>query len=287
MRIVIETIFHGHQRYPTAGDWLIDKRTGDITIFVSQTGYDLSNMLVIAHELAEVFWCLRNGITQEQVDDWDIRHPDEDDPGSNPMAPYHLGHMLGDLVERTLAFALRADWEFHEETLENLDVRYGRPQTTIRSHLSDPLLSTRQNPHTNSRLSGPARLHGAEPANHGEGPPDGIREPHLLQRSYPEQGYPGREDNQAPAVSRQTTPQNQKEAHPCDPRVPRYSDEFSAEDLSASQNEASEASQELYSDTGKPENYQDYGRRPSTVDEGRLSQSENVREDPQRDEGKV
>lgn len=142
MRIVIESIPHNHQRYPTAGDWQVHPATNDITILVSETGVNIYNYLLAMHELSEAIWCLAHGVTQREVDMWDIHHEhmhDSDptnplylrEPGDDPMAPYNPGHRLGDLVERLMSFGLNADFNHYEAILNDLDNRYGRPKTRI------------------------------------------------------------------------------------------------------------------------------------------------------------
>lgn len=148
MRIVIESIPHNHQRYPTAGDWQINPVTRDITILVSETGVDVYNYLLALHELAEVIWCIMHGVSQHEVDAWDIHHENmreadptnpqfQREPGDNLMAPYYPGHRLGDIVERLMVFALNADWQHYEATLDDLDNRYGRPAFRDQTRVSD------------------------------------------------------------------------------------------------------------------------------------------------------
>lgn len=154
MQIFIHTIRHSTQRYPTCGDWQWFPDKDQLHICVSQTGSDLYNMLIAIHELVEAFWCIRNGITTAQVDDWDVsweRHRDSnppgkqmaDEPGNDPLAPYHPGHRLADVIERMAALVLHADWEHYEYTLGQMDLVYGRPRYRVEPTATLPPLATR------------------------------------------------------------------------------------------------------------------------------------------------
>lgn len=201
MRIVIETIPHTHQRYPTAGDWQLHPATNDITILVSETGVNIYNYLLAMHELSEVIWCLAHGVTQREVDMWDIHHEhmhDSDptnplylrEPGDDPMAPYNPGHRLGLIVEQLMAFGINADFNHYGAIINDLDNRYGRPKTRI----SDEAAS----------LSGRQIYGGADYAGHGR-----RSTVFQAQAGDPEDDQ-GKSGNQEPQV---------------DPRVPRRSDE--------------------------------------------------------------
>lgn len=78
------------------------------------------------HELCEVVMCKHNGITQQQVDKFDLefeahRHPDnKDEPGDDPKAPYIHEHCIATGIERILAAELGVDWKSYEEELEAL-----------------------------------------------------------------------------------------------------------------------------------------------------------------------
>lgn len=69
--IVIKTIPHEGQRYATVGDWQW-KSDGRLVITVSDMKDWKKEFLVVFHELAEVMLCRARGITQEQVDRFDI-----------------------------------------------------------------------------------------------------------------------------------------------------------------------------------------------------------------------
>lgn len=124
MNIKIEIIPHEQHRYTTVGDWFFDA-AGDLTIRVSKLSDWRREVLVAIHELVEVVLCKHYGVTQEQVDKFDMEefsyedHPDEE-PGDSPDAPYKRPHFLASSVERMLAAELRVDWKPYEEELEAL-----------------------------------------------------------------------------------------------------------------------------------------------------------------------
>lgn len=113
MRIEIVSQEPSAMRYPTVGDWqwLPD---GSLRVDVASYGGNTAGELLVAlHEVVEAFLCQRNGVTQEQVDQFDISHPELEEPGDNRDAPYHKEHLIATRVEKSAAFAL-VDWDDHE-----------------------------------------------------------------------------------------------------------------------------------------------------------------------------
>lgn len=108
-------------RYRTVGDWQV---SGDhLSIQIADSGDARYNLLVALHELIEVMLCHRDGVTTEMVDQYDLAHQDDDDPGLNPDAPYHDQHMIAFAIEILCAKALGVDWRAY--TLA-LDATYAR-----------------------------------------------------------------------------------------------------------------------------------------------------------------
>src|ERR1700690_4373509 len=111
MKIVIETISHKQQRYPTIGDWFYDA-DGNLQIKVSSLGNWREEALIGVHELVEVLLCKYQGVSQEVVDTFDIEFEKQrvegnlDEPGDAPEAPYRRQHCLATAVERLLAAEL-------------------------------------------------------------------------------------------------------------------------------------------------------------------------------------
>lgn len=124
MNIIIKSIPHKEHRYPTCGDWWFED--GTLQIRVSEELPEKSQELVVLHELAEVFMCKANGVTQEQVDQFDMnfeanRHPDdESEPGDHPDAPYKDQHGLATAIERIAATQMGVNWLDHEHDIEHL-----------------------------------------------------------------------------------------------------------------------------------------------------------------------
>lgn len=130
MKITIETIPHASHRYPTIGDWTVTRgpdASPVIKIFVSlEVGDWRAQALVAIHEVTEALMCIHDGVTQEQVDAFDIdfekhRHPDNvDEPGDSKGAPYYKQHQYASAIERILAAQLDVDWNNYTKAVERL-----------------------------------------------------------------------------------------------------------------------------------------------------------------------
>ncbi len=116
MNITIKTIPHYQQAYDTTGDWHL-KKNGDIEIFVSHVNDWKSEYLVALHELIEVALCKDRNIKEEDVGGFDLAHPELEDPGLDPRAPYHKEHMVAVEIEQRLAHELGVDWHEHSNRL--------------------------------------------------------------------------------------------------------------------------------------------------------------------------
>lgn len=123
--IVIKTIPHEGQRYATVGDWQW-KSDGRLVITVSDMKDWKKEFLVARHELDEVMLCRARGITQEQVDRFDIDYEasrlegDTSEPGDSLDAPYRAEHFFATSIERLLAAELKVDWTNYEEVINSL-----------------------------------------------------------------------------------------------------------------------------------------------------------------------
>lgn len=112
-RIIIETIDFDQRRYPTQGDWFYDADGNLIIQVISEevlpnVKMDIlapENFLIALHELIEVMLCRANGITQEQVDEFDFAFKGDGEPGDQPDAPYRAQHRKAMIAEH-----LVADW---------------------------------------------------------------------------------------------------------------------------------------------------------------------------------
>lgn len=114
----IEVIPHHTQRYPTAGDYWENREA--LQIRVSQLGDPLMERLVAIHELIEWTLCEAKGILEKDIRAFDEAHPDADDPGSLPDAPYRFQHKFAEAVERTIAEELGVDWDEYSRRVEAL-----------------------------------------------------------------------------------------------------------------------------------------------------------------------
>lgn len=142
MKIVIETIPHEKQRYPTVGDWFYQmessltpeggKSEEVLFIKVSELGDWRYNACVAVHELVEVLKCKQDGVTQEQVDKFDMdfeqcrakghltKEQEATEPGDVPTAPYQNQHCFATGIERLLAAALNVKWTEYADKIESL-----------------------------------------------------------------------------------------------------------------------------------------------------------------------
>lgn len=118
MKICITTIPHSAQAYPTVGNWWFDER--GLHIFVSETGDERMNFLIGLHEAVEAMLCEARGIPEPLVAQFDKDHPELDDPGNDPRAPYKREHRFAEALERIMADALEVDWDEYGARVEAL-----------------------------------------------------------------------------------------------------------------------------------------------------------------------
>lgn len=120
--IRIRFISQSEQRYDTTGDWLYE---GDVLhILVTQMPDERHQQLVAVHELVECLACNVDGVTQEQVDAFDMGPgADLDEPGMSPDAPYRAQHMMATQIERCLADSMHVDWLEYDAAVGDHGVR--------------------------------------------------------------------------------------------------------------------------------------------------------------------
>jgi hypothetical protein len=132
MRILIETIPHELQRYPTAGDWYYET-DGDgvevLRIRVSALSDWKREALVQVHELYEALLCRAAGVTQKMVDDFDLDFvrkqkegliPKDLEPGDSETAPYKTQHDYSCIVEQLMAVAMVVNWKSYADEVQAL-----------------------------------------------------------------------------------------------------------------------------------------------------------------------
>jgi len=129
MNIQIQTIDHKKQRYETLGDWfhvkLCYQPVGEeqkerAMIRVSDLGDDRYNFLIAFHELIDMLLCEQRGITDEDVDNFDLTFEGNGEPGDHPAAPYFREHQFAMMMEKIMAQELGVDWENYTQQCENL-----------------------------------------------------------------------------------------------------------------------------------------------------------------------
>jgi hypothetical protein len=127
---------HLDQRYDTFADWEVTGIGEKLTITVSQLPNWRYEYLSAIHELLEATLCLHHGITQKQVDEFDIDYEKRrvagkefaacgcritDDPGSDIHCPYRLAHTYATGVEYGLAYLLGVDAAEYDTVCAGLD----------------------------------------------------------------------------------------------------------------------------------------------------------------------
>lgn len=120
MHIEIDTINHCTQRYDTVGDWFYEPERATMRIKVSSLPDERYEFLVALHELIEQKLCEHDGVSEETVSAYDIAHPESDDPGSEPDAPYRAQHEFATAIEMLVAQRLGVDWKAYDDAVRAL-----------------------------------------------------------------------------------------------------------------------------------------------------------------------
>jgi hypothetical protein len=119
MNISIQIIPHKDQRYNTLGDYWIDRK-GVWQFRISDMGNNYYNFFILIHELIEACLCKIDGVRWEDIDRFDIDHPDLDDPGSDVRAPYRKQHLFALRIERIMALFCNVSWRDYEKKMEEV-----------------------------------------------------------------------------------------------------------------------------------------------------------------------
>lgn len=135
-RIVIDIIPHKGQRYKTLGDWCIEGK--ELVIRVSDVGNFFYSILIALHEVIEAVLCIRSGIRQQDVDEFDIEYEKtrgsgvapcgckhKDEPGDDLHAPYRIQHKSALRVERYISRVLGINFWYYDKFLSKFE-RDGR-----------------------------------------------------------------------------------------------------------------------------------------------------------------
>lgn len=123
-------------RYVDVGDWIVhDDHT--LSIIVADTGSRRYNFLIGLHELIEAKLCVRHGIEQSIVDEWDMKYDAlrtrriadwvgmgervevaqrvwPESPGDCPLAPYHREHTFATKIEWLFSLPLLVSWDAYD-----------------------------------------------------------------------------------------------------------------------------------------------------------------------------
>ncbi len=121
MDIIIKVIPESEQRKCVSGcDWFWDE-AGNLQVRVSPLGDWRQETILALHETCEAVMCKANGVTQEQVDAFDLEfdktHDDDIGAGDDPNAPYAKEHRLATAIENILAAELKVDWMAYDKNL--------------------------------------------------------------------------------------------------------------------------------------------------------------------------
>lgn len=116
MNIHILVIPESEQRKEVNGaDWFFDEK-GDLQVRVSPMSDWRYEIALAFHEAFEAVLCKQNGVTQKQVDDfdmaYDLAHPNDPDlnAGDEADAPYSSEHNYSEIVDRLFIGACGLKW---------------------------------------------------------------------------------------------------------------------------------------------------------------------------------
>ncbi len=135
MNIDWQRIEHKDQRYPTTGDWYFSDDGNTLFIRVSRLSSPRYEFCLGLHELVEAMLCWFAGITQADVDRFDMpyeeayQHKDPlypcgcarigpSDPGGDRHCPYAAQHRIADAVERVVAAFLGVRWADYDKEVD-------------------------------------------------------------------------------------------------------------------------------------------------------------------------
>jgi len=120
MFYTIEKINHSKQRYETPGDYSTDDNN-HTSILVSEMGRPDSEFAIAIHELVESYLCRRDGVSDAEIDDFDVNFSKRsdaskyDEPGDCPDAPYHSQHKIALEIEKTFIKEIGDEWSRHND----------------------------------------------------------------------------------------------------------------------------------------------------------------------------
>lgn len=147
MLVLVTTVDHKNQRYPTTGDWHTEPEGDSVNLFVkvSKMGNWKYEFLVALHELIESAVCFDTSVSEDDVTAFDEAYEkardnmansseeglaivmayrdhykcgcgitDISEPGDDEHAPYYLQHQFATRMELLMAGELHVDWDEYE-----------------------------------------------------------------------------------------------------------------------------------------------------------------------------
>lgn len=125
MNINIKVIPHKQQRYPTCGDYWLDKK-GVYQVRISKMSDWRYEFLITFHELFELAWVIFKKVPLRRIDEFDIEFEkrrvkgNTDEPGDDPEAPYYEGHQWATVLEKIAAGFLGVSWARYDKEVTKL-----------------------------------------------------------------------------------------------------------------------------------------------------------------------
>lgn len=128
MRILIETIPHDRQRYPTVGDYRY-MEDGTLYITVSDMGNEMYESLVAIHELIEERLTKKRGLSEQEIMDFDLYYekrreqglvPEGSEPGFDSNSPYLREHTLATSIEMMICAHAGINWIDYDNAVNEL-----------------------------------------------------------------------------------------------------------------------------------------------------------------------
>jgi hypothetical protein len=126
MKLVIDTVPHRDQRYPTCGDYW-EGDDGVLHVRVSELPDWRYVILIAVHEVIEMMLTRYRGISEAQISEFDITFERaralgqaDGEPGDDANAPYRREHFFATNVERLLAAELGVEWSTYAAVVDAL-----------------------------------------------------------------------------------------------------------------------------------------------------------------------
>ena len=117
--IRIDFIKQSEQNYDTVGNY--GETEHEIWFEITELSDPLYSVAILLHELHEFYRNKDLGTTIEEIDKFDmVDHPELEEPGDDPRAPYHKQHLEASVIERACLAMAGRSWSDYEQEIENL-----------------------------------------------------------------------------------------------------------------------------------------------------------------------